>query len=188
MRSAAVASPNQRKERRRRPRPAACRHATTHAAASFDWSQTRARPLLAPPPVDGQAERAVRRQVGPPRCQLGEDLAGGRRSLTTSSLSRARSFSQLAGSRGSPSGRPPPPRPVLLRSLPAQSLQPSHPRVVSGPRKVRRVTAAAPVVFKTMLKRRILQRVERNRLSGARERRAGDAEAAPPLSAGSFLL
>lgn len=125
-------------------------HATTHAAAAFDWSQTRARPLLAPPPVDGQAERAVRRRVGPPRCQLRGKTwqAGGARWLPRRSVVRAPSRS-LRGSLGRRSGRRHRLAPISSQpsrgSVPPARAPPSSER---PPRKVRRVSAAAPVVFK----------------------------------------
>lgn len=77
------------------------RHAMAHAAALSDWSPAQARPLPAPPPADGQAERAGRRGRVRPAVSYGGGPAGGR-SLAISSPARARSLSPPVGKSGPP--------------------------------------------------------------------------------------
>ena len=119
--------PTSRKERRRRPRPAAC--------PSRNYPRCRRFRLVADagqapssPASRGWTGREGGAAAGgsAPLSVTGEDLAGERRSLATSSLCRARSFSQLAGKSGPPERPPPPPRPDLLAAL--SRLSPSRPR------------------------------------------------------------
>lgn len=105
--------------------------------------------VAAAPPLGG-------RRRARPAVSYGGSPAGGR-ALAGYLVARLLTLApsrRLWGSRGRPSGR-------SHRLAPIFSLVPSRPacpRVVSSPRRVRRVTAAAPGGGKTML-RRILQRV-----------------------------
>lgn len=119
--------PTSRKERRRRPRPAAC--------PSRNYPRCRRFRLVAdagPAPSSPASRGWTGREGGAaaggsaPLSVTGEDLAGGRRWLATSSLCRARSLSQLAGKSGPPERPPPPPRPDLLAAL--SRLSASRPR------------------------------------------------------------